>query len=261
MTKDWNPELYNDKHAFVYQYGQGILSWLEPKANERILDVGCGSGQLTSQIKEKAAWVVGMDSSPEMIADARSKYPSVAFEVGNASDFEFNQQFDAIFSNAVLHWVTDYEGAVTCMYRNLKPGGRLVAEFGGKGNVQNIVGTLRKVLAKYGYHEQAEKQLWYYPSIGEYATVLEKAGFRVTRAEHFDRPTELADADTGIIDWLSMFAKQFFDGVSDADAKAIKAEVQETLKPVSFTDGKWYADYKRIRVMAIKEKAETIDIK
>jgi len=261
MTKDWNPELYNDKHAFVYQYGQGILSWLEPKANERILDVGCGSGQLTSQIKEKAAWVVGMDSSPEMIADARSKYPSVAFEVGNASDFEFNQQFDAIFSNAVLHWVTDYEGAVTCMYRNLKPGGRLVAEFGGKGNVQNIVGTLRKVLAKYGYREQAEKQLWYYPSIGEYATVLEKAGFRVTRAEHFDRPTELADADTGIIDWLSMFAKQFFDGVSDADAKAIKAEVQETLKPVSFTDGKWYADYKRIRVMAIKEKAETIDIK
>jgi trans-aconitate methyltransferase len=147
MAKDWNPELYNDKHAFVYQYGQGILSWLEPKAHERILDLGCGSGQLTSQIKEKAAWVVGLDSSPEMIADAKSKYPGISFEVGNASDFDYNQPFDAIFSNAALHWVTDYKGAVACMYRNLKPGGRLVAEFGGKGNVQNIVGALRKVLA------------------------------------------------------------------------------------------------------------------
>jgi trans-aconitate methyltransferase len=260
MAKDWNPDLYNNKHAFVYQYGQGILEWLEPQPQERILDLGCGSGQLTSQIKEIAAWVVGMDSSPEMIADAKSKYSYIEFEVGNASDFDYNQPFDAIFSNAALHWVTDYQGAVRCMYRNLKPGGRLVAEFGGKGNVQHIVGALRKVLAKYGYRDQAEKQPWYYPSIGEYATVLEKAGFRVTRAEHFDRPTELADPETGIIDWLSMFAKQFFEGVSEEDAQIIKTEVQELIKPVCFSGGKWYADYKRIRVMAIKEEAEPTEI-
>jgi trans-aconitate methyltransferase len=251
-TTTWKAGLYNDKHSFVYQYGESLLSLLAPAEGERILDLGCGSGQLTAKIKELGAEVIGIDSSKEMIADARKKYPHIEFLVMDATSFEFTEPFDAIFSNAVLHWVVKKEEAIACMYRNLKVGGRMVVEFGGKGNVQTIVNQLKKSLAGYGYAQNAQADIFYFPSIGEYTTLLEKHGFRVTLAQHYDRLTELADSEKGIQDWLEMFGNGFFKGVPDTEKEQIKSEVQQNVKDTLFSNGKWYADYKRIKVVALK---------
>ncbi len=252
MTK-WNPELYNKKHSFVYDYGESLINLLDPKKDERILDLGCGSGQLTYKINQLSKETIGIDKSLEMIADAQSKFPNIQFQVGDAEDFKFDKKFDSIFSNATLHWVRDYKGAIKCMYENLKPNGKIVVEFGGKGNVQTIIKQLRKSLQSRNYIKQSKLDLWYFPSIGEYATALEQDGFRVLLAEHYDRPTELADKDSGIKDLISMFAQNFFIGVAQNHIEEIKSEVQENVKEKCFFDGKWFADYKRIRVVAIKE--------
>lgn len=248
----WKPKLYNEKHSFVYNYGEDLIKLLNPQKNERILDLGCGSGQLTFKISELAKEIIGIDKSEEMITDAKSKFPNIKFQVGDASNFHFNKKFDSIFSNATLHWVKNYKSSIKCMYKNLKPTGKIVVEFGGKGNVQTIVKQLRKSLQSRNYIKQSELDLWYFPSIGEYTTELELAGFRVLFAEHYDRPTELADKNTGIKDWISMFAENFFIGVTQSHIEEIKNEVQNNVKEKCLINGKWFADYKRIRVVAEK---------
>lgn len=250
LAHKWDADFYNDKHSFVYGYGAALVELLNPQYGEHILDLGCGSGELTNDIREYSPNVVGMDSSIDMIEKARQLFPLCNFEIGNASDFTFANQFDAIFSNAVLHWVTDYKGAIKSMYRNLKTGGRIVLEFGGKNNVQQIVDGLRKSLLNKGYIEQAELNLWYFPSIGEYTTELEKAGFTVSLAQWYSRPTELADENNGIKDWLLMFCKPFLKGVIEKDINSILNEVQDSLKDKLFINNKWFADYKRIRIVA-----------
>ncbi|TMM57129.1 methyltransferase domain-containing protein [Maribacter algarum] len=252
LANKWDAELYNDKHAFVYKYGASLIDLLDAKPYERILDLGCGSGELTHLIREKSTEVIGFDKSPEMIEKARMQFPLIDFQVADASDFQFDEPFDAIFSNAALHWVTEYEGAIHSMHRNLKKGGRIVVEFGGKGNVKAITGQLQKSLLARGYENQAGLKLWYFPSVGEYGLELEKVGFTVTEAQWYDRPTELADEETGIKDWLSMFCKPFFEGVDGSDIADIMIEIEEKLKPTLFRNGKWYADYKRIRIVAYR---------
>ncbi len=246
----WDANLYNDKHAFVYEYGTSLIDLLDPKPDERILDLGCGSGELTELIRERANVVVGMDKSPEMIAKAKEKFPLCDFEVGDATSFHFDEPFDAIFSNAALHWVVNYKEAVSNMYANLKNGGRIVLEFGGKDNVRQITEQLRNSLKKRGHGKQANLQLWYFPSIGEYTSVLETAGFKVNSAQWYNRPTELSDRETGIKDWLLMFCKPFLAGVNNSDVSNIINEVQENLKQELYRNGKWFADYKRIRIVA-----------
>lgn len=253
-TTKWKPKLYNEKHSFVHNYGESLIELLDPKENERILDLGCGSGQLTFKINELVKETIGIDKSAEMVTDAKSKFPNIEFLVADASNFRFDKKFDSIFSNATLHWVKNYKNAIKCMYENLNPGGKIVLEFGGKGNVKTIVNELRNSLRTKGYKVQSDLDLWYFPSIGEYSTELESAGFRVLFAEHYDRPTELADEKSGIKDWISMFADNFFIGVEENHIEEIKNEVQESVKEKCLIDGKWFADYKRIRIVAIKEK-------
>ncbi|NHF60120.1 methyltransferase domain-containing protein [Flavobacteriaceae bacterium TP-CH-4] len=254
IVNTWDSGLYDDKHSFVYHYGSSLIELLDPQMDERILDVGCGSGVLTEEIRKRAGEVIGMDASLGMIQKARSSFPHCDFRVGDAADFLFKTPFDAIFSNATLHWVTDYRKAVQCMFGNLKKGGRLVAEFGGKDNVKAITDALRDALKTRGYRKQARLKLWYFPSIGDYSSVLEAVGFRVTFARWYDRPTELDDKQNGIIDWLDMFAKPFFTGVTEEHVEEIKQGVQQNLGRDLFRNGSWYADYKRIRIIAVREK-------
>lgn len=255
MTTDnltWNPVLYDNKHDFVSQYGHDLIQLLNPTQNERILDLGCGTGQLAHEISKLAGEIVGMDYSTEMIQTARENYPHIEFKVMDAADFSFHEPFDAIFSNAALHWVKDYQGAATSMHHNLKPGGRLVLEMGGAGNITTISDALRNVLFSHGYQKQSTFFPWYFPTIGEYASVLETVGFRVIYAHHYDRPTELKDSDTGIIDWLNMFAEGFFLNIPEKQRLELIHKVQERVRPTLFREGKWYADYKRLRVVAVK---------
>ena len=250
VTHTWDADFYNDKHSFVYGYGTALLELLNPQPRQRILDLGCGSGELTNRIQKYSKEVVGMDSSSSMINKARTLFPLCDFEIGDACYFTFDKPFDAIFSNAALHWVTDYRSAIKSMYHNLKDGGKIVVEFGGKDNVQNIVQQLRKTLLGRGYLEQAKLELWYFPSIGEYTSELEKEGFTVSLAQWYDRPTELDDANEGIKDWLLMFCKPFLKNVSELEVDTILTEVQENLRDKLFRNGKWFADYKRIRIVA-----------
>ncbi|GLB50128.1 class I SAM-dependent methyltransferase [Neptunitalea lumnitzerae] len=251
-NQKWNASLYVDKHAFVYEYGEDLIRLLDVKEGEEILDIGCGTGQLTAVIKQQGAFVTGLDASQDMIEKACDLYPDIAFKVANVADFTLQTPVDAIFSNATLHWVLDYQEAAKCMYNALKPNGRLVVEFGGKGNVDMVISTLKKVLKDYGYFTNAKIQPWFFPSISAYTAVLENIGFTVTLAQLYDRPTLLADSKKGIEDWLQMFATSFFEGIPEAQVVAICKEVQNELYPFLYKNDNWYADYKRLRVIAVK---------
>ena len=163
QSSGWNAGLYDDKFSFIWEYGSNLIDLLDPQPGERILDLGCGTGHLTHVIAQRGGDVVGTDHSAEMIEQARVNYPEIRFAVEDASNFSVDEPFDAIFSNAVLHWVRDAEGAVDSMSAALKPGGRLVAEFGGKGNVRQIVDTTLAVLNELGYSGREETQSLVFP--------------------------------------------------------------------------------------------------
>ena len=252
MATTWNPTLYTQKHNFVYQYGEGLVELLAPQPSERILDLGCGTGELTNQISEAGATVLGIDSAEELILAARKQFPQLSFHQQDAAQLTEVEQYDAVFSNAVLHWISDQDAVTRGVFRALKPGGRLVVEFGGEGNVQQIREALKKILQQHGYQKAASINLWYFPSVGQYTTLLEQHGFRVQSAHHYARPTQLADAKTGIKDWLAMFANSYLEAVPSDVRPLILDEVQNALQPALYRDGHWYADYQRLRLTAIK---------
>ncbi len=255
----WNTALYEQQHAFVWQYGESLLELLAPKGGERILDLGCGTGQLTEKIAQSGAFVQGIDSSLSMISTAKVNYPHINFAAADARDFQVEEPLDAVFSNAVLHWIKSPEAAIDCVEKALKPGGRFVAEFGGKGNVGAIVRALVSVLSEIGPEEPQALNPWYFPSIGEYAGLLEKQGFEVGYAVLFvsaalgeDRPTLLEGGSAGMVNWIEMFAGGFLSGLSDDVRSHVIRTVEEHLRSTQYRDGNWIADYRRIRVVAIK---------
>jgi trans-aconitate methyltransferase len=252
-SKKWDTKMYDDKHSFVFKYGEDLIDLLDPKPGERILDLGCGTGYLTSLIAAAGARAIGIDNSADMIKKAKSEYPQLDFELSSATNFHFAEQFDAIFSNAVLHWVLEKEKAIDRMYENLRPGGRIVMEMGGKGNISSIAAAAKKVGSTHFPQREPVFNVWYFPSLSSYTTLLEARGFRVTYAAHFDRETELKDSESGIKDWIKMFGSSFLAGLDEATSDRILTEIQEYLRPTNFRNGKWYADYKRLRVVAIKE--------
>lgn len=249
----WNARLYDDKYNFVFKFGEDVVQLLAPRQGERILDLGCGTGYLTNLIARAGARVIGIDNSPAMVERACAAYPDLDFRVMSATDFHFDTPFDAVFSNAVLHWVLDKEAAIDHICHCLRPGGRLILEMGGKGNVEEIVVTIRKVLTRHGYYRNAAIQPWYFPSLAEYTTLLERRGFRIQFASHFDRPTPLQDTDNGIKDWIRMFGDNFFKDIPDTVIDTMLEEIQEILKPARYINHTWFADYKRLRIEAVKQ--------
>ncbi|WP_240370997.1 class I SAM-dependent methyltransferase [Anoxybacteroides rupiense] len=249
----WDPSLYDKKFRFVSDLGKGVIEWLNPQAGERILDLGCGTGDLSYEISKSGAIVVGMDASSEMIAKAREKYEDICFIVDNGESFRTSELYDAVFSNAALHWMKNVEKVVESIFLSLKPNGKFVAEFGGKGNISAIVQAIQMVLVQYaGIYEK--RNPWYFPSIGEYSALLERYGFRVLHAIHFDRPTPLADGEQGLIHWLDSFAGAFFLGIDVEEKLFLYEKIKESLKPYLWKRGEWVADYKRIRIVAVKEQ-------
>lgn len=246
----WNTALYDNRHNYVTKYGEAVLDLLAPQAGERILDIGCGTGHLTQKIAECGAHAIGIDSSIDMIATAREKYPALEFSVGDATHFAFDAPFDAVFSNATLHWVKPPEAAAKCIAQVLKPGGRFVAEFGGHGNIGNIAQAVRLAYAEVTGEDRPHA--WFFPSIGEYAPLLEAHGLEVQVAWLFDRPTPL-DGDDGMHSWLRMFGGGMLRGVPTDLFDRVTAKAERTLKKTNYKDGKWFADYRRIRVVARKK--------
>ena len=247
--QDWDAELYEAKHAFVWQLAEGVLELLAPQSGERILDIGCGTGQLTSKIAAEGPSVLGIDASPEMIGQARQNYPHLTFALQDVSTMTYKSEFDAVFSNATLHWVLEAQSAARAMAGALKPGGRLAVEFGGHNNVHRIETALRTAVAKHATIVPASR--WYFPSIAEYSALLESSGLEVRSAELFERPTPL-DGEAGMQNWIEQFGSFYFDGLSSTKRGAALADAVEQLRPVLMRNNVWYADYRRIRVLAVK---------
>ena len=247
----WDAGLYDARHAFVWEKGRALVDHLAPKPGEHILDLGCGTGQLTSEIAAREAQVLGLDLSVEMIAEARRKFPALLFEAADARTLRFTGEFDAVFSNAALHWIPEAEQVVAGVARALRAGGRFVAEFGGKGNVRTVLAALEDALLRLGIATD-EARPWYYPSVAEYAALLERHGLAVREAALFDRPTELEDGEHGLANWIRMFCGWFLARVPEPDREAYVRAVEHAARPALWKGGRWELDYRRLRITALK---------
>lgn len=243
--QSWDPEQYAKNARFVADLGMPVLALLAPKPGEAILDLGCGDGALTVKLVEAGATVVAVDSSAAQIAAARAQ--GLDAEVMDGQALTFTDQFDAVFSNAALHWMPEPDAVLGGVRRALKPGGRFVAEFGGHMNVAAVVVALTAALRNRGVTKRKVTP-WYFPSPAEYRARLEAHGFNVESIELIPRPTPLPGHIDG---WLDTFAESLFAQVPPADRKAMRAEVVDLLEPVLRDgEGNWTTDYMRLRVRA-----------
>lgn len=250
----WDTELYEANHSFVWQRGEALVDLLQPLTGERILDLGCGTGHLTAKLAESGADVLGIDSSPAMIGQARQNFPLLTFKLANASEMNYADEFDGIFSNAALHWMTDASTVAANMARALRPAGRLVFEMGGKGNIYTIEKTIVDTLQSRSSEPLVDRRN-YFPSVAEYASVLEGYGFEIRLATLFDRPTPLS-GEGGMEDWIRQFKWYYFDNLEPKERKVLLAEIIEKLRPLLYRDGEWTADYRRLRMIAVKKSAD-----
>jgi trans-aconitate methyltransferase len=229
----------------------GLVELLDPKPGERILDIGCGTGHLTAEIAATGASVIGIDRSAEMIQQARAGHPSLQFEVGDARELSFARPFDAVFSNATLHWIKDSERVVTAISSALRLGGRFVAELGGKGNIAALMTALERTWKNLNLPGPLPSP-WYYPTLAEYASLLERHSFEVTYGTLFDRPTTLEDGERGLRNWLDMFGGVIAESLPACLEEELKQEVEREARRDLFRDGHWIMDYRRLRVVARK---------
>jgi len=248
MTKSWDATTYDAAHAYVFTLAADMIDFLAPAPGERILDVGCGTAHLTAKIANAGATVIGVDSSPDMVARAKATYPHLDLRVADVTALQIDgPPFDAVFSNAVLHWVKQADAAAASMFRALRPGGRLALEMGGAGNIAAISAAISKGLAAVAAPPFESLDPWYFPTIAQYAAVLERAGFEVTFARLFDRPTPV---EGGIRSWVEMFGSTFFRVVPDDRREQFLAALESAAPPDLFREGACYADYRRLRVNA-----------
>ena len=224
-----------------------MVELLAPRAGERLLDLGCGDGALTQKLVELGCEVVAVDASAAQIEAARKL--GLDARVMNAEDLPFREEFDAVFSNAALHWIKRPDRVIAGVYRSLRPSGRFVAECGGHGNVEKIRTALVQALDRRGIEGEARVP-WYFPTPGDYATRLERAGFSVDSIALIPRPTPLPG---DVIGWLEAFAKSFLEGLTGPQRQEYLQEVRATLEPqLRDADGVWIADYVRLRFSATK---------
>lgn len=242
----WNLDDYITNARFVPALATDVLTWLAPQANERVLDVGCGDGELTAQLHHARVRVVGVDSSRELLVAARARGLDVQW--ADARSLPFESEFDAVFSNATLHWVPDLGAAARSAHRALCPGGRFVGEFGGHGNIAAICAAFRALASKWGLDDLFMP--WTYPTPDEFEAVLRGAGFEPRRLALIPRPTPLP---TGMRGWLRTFASSLVEQFPLEAREPVITEVEAALRwSLCDTQGRWHADYVRLRFEAFK---------
>lgn len=248
MKNHWNSDNYTDNFQFVYKYGEGVVDLLTVADDSFVLDLGCGNGAITQKLSEKGFRVLGIDASASMLEKARQLHPDLDFRLEDACEFTLEERADAVFSNAVFHWIDDHDRLVRNISLNIKTGGQLVFEFGGKGCADTVHNALEKVFADRGF-EYVNR--FNFRSIGEFAPILEKYGFKVEYASLYDRPTEQI-GENGLANWINMFVGSAFEGVGSRMREEIISQTEELCRPKLYKNGKWYVDYVRIQMKAVK---------
>jgi trans-aconitate methyltransferase len=249
MTQRWDAAQYGSNAAFVHGLAGGVLELLAPQPSERIIDLGCGDGQLTTKLIAAGAVVTGVDSSEAMAEAARGRGVNVVVSSMEALPLD-SDSFDAAFSNAALHWVKDHEAMLGEVYRVLRPGGRFVAECGGFGNIAAICVALRAVLARHGFGH-LEEGVNYYPSVEGYTERLVRHGFEIRSIQLIPRPTPLPE--TGMDGWLRTFRRGVIESLPAELRETVIGETVTLLEPVLRNEqGSWTADYVRLRFHAVK---------
>ena len=247
QSQTWDPEKYARSARFVADLGMPVVKLLDPKPGERILDLGCGDGALTEKLVAVGCEVVGVDGSPEQIEAARKR--GLDAHVVDGQQLSYSNEFDAVFSNAALHWMKQSDAVIAGVWHALKAGGRFVAECGGEGNVQKIVAAVYQVLRERDIDPEPINP-WYFSTPETYTKQLEARGFRVKSIELIQRPTPLPG---DISDWLEMFTATFLNAVPDADRAACTQQIRDILRPdLCDAEEKWTADYVRLRFAATK---------
>lgn len=245
MTNTWDTTTYDRDFAFVSAYGAELLDWLRAQPGERILDLGCGTGELAGRIAAAGATVIGIDSDPAMIEAARTRLPNVELRVADGHDFAVDTPVDAVFSNAALHWMPAAVEVLGCVSDALRHGGRFVAEMGATGNVATVMAAVDRACREAGLPERDWP--WFFPSPAQYAAMLEDAGLEIRELDFRDRPTKLV-GENGITGWLRMFAGP---AMADVPTEVVDRAVQ-IARPKLWRDGAWWADYRRLRFRAVK---------
>ena len=248
VSQSWNAAQYAQQGRFVADLAGGVLDLLAPRPGERILDLGCGDGALTAKIVASGAEVLGVDSSPSMVEAAQAL--GLTAQVINGEVLPFDGEFDAVFSNAALHWIRNQDAMLAGVYHALKPGGRFVAEMGGHGNIAAIRVGLAGVLRRWGLDAYTMDNN-FFPSDTQYRSRLEKAGFIVDEIALISRPTKLPES--GMRGWLETFRRGFLDQLPAERREQAIEETVALLTPVLYTkEGGWTADYVRLRFQARK---------
>jgi trans-aconitate methyltransferase len=251
-AQSWDPARYAKNARFVADLGAPVVDLLAPKPGERILDLGCGDGALTLKLVQLGCKVLGVDSSPEQISAAQRLGLDVRVLSGECLDYA--SEFDAVFSNAALHWMKRPDEVIRGVEAALKPGGRFVGELGGHGCVQKIRAALVAALRRRGIDGEARVP-WYFPTPGDYATRLERGGFRVDSIALIARPTPLPG---DVVGWLETFGQAFTNALPLAARAEYFQEVRVALEPQLQDDtGTWVADYVRLRFTATKPASWT----
>lgn len=248
-TSQWNAADYARVGNFVPELGAAALDLLDPKPGEHVLDVGCGDGALTRKIIERGASVVGIDSSEDMIDAAKAA--GLDAHLLDAAKMRFDDEFDAAFSNAALHWMLDKQAVAAAIFRALKPGARFAGEMGGEGNIATLRGGIRDELIARGYPVPADDPQWY-PSPEQFSRVYAAAGFVGIDARIIPRETDLA---SGVAEWVKTFRAGWLDAaqVPEADRDEVAAAIEHRLEPqLRRPDGSWFADYVRLRFIMRK---------
>jgi trans-aconitate methyltransferase len=271
-AQKWDPSLYGARASFVHRMAADLVDLLAPRPGEHVLDLGCGPGDLTATIQAAGATVVGLDASAAMIDAARRRHGASgpAFVVGDGQALDYESAFDAVFSNAALHWMPRADAVARGVARALRPGGRFVAEFGGHGCIAQVRAGVSEALRRRGEDPAAWLQ-WYFPNVAEYVAVLAAAGFDVRFAHRFDRPTPV-EGDDGLAAWLRTFLPRleeklgaewpaFAREVEASCAPALLREVPDVRDVADVADVEnvpgardgarvWVLDYVRLRVVA-----------